>query len=117
MHILVVDDDPGLRDLLEFALSIEGHEVRSAKHGGEAIQMLSADYHPDIILLDMQMPVKTGAEVLDALRSMPNRPRVIVLSDRLPPEACLFPGDDFIAKPYNVHAVIDAIAATPAQAA
>jgi CheY-like chemotaxis protein len=61
--ILVVDDEEGLRLLYEEVLKEEGYEVLTAKNGREAIQQLEAG-KPDLIILDIVMPVMDGMEAL-----------------------------------------------------
>jgi CheY-like chemotaxis protein len=58
--VLVVDDDEAIRWLLCEALSSEGYEVRVAANGKEALSLLSGDFRPCLILLDLNMPVMNG---------------------------------------------------------
>lgn len=57
--VLVVDDDPDSRTLLELALSLEGYVVLAAANGAEALDT-ARRCHPDVILLDLAMPVMDG---------------------------------------------------------
>jgi DNA-binding response OmpR family regulator len=57
--ILVVDDDPDSRTLLELALSLVGYVTLAASNGAEALE-IAGRYHPDVILLDLAMPVMDG---------------------------------------------------------
>ena len=66
--ILVVDDEMELCDLIAFQLSDEGYEVNQAYSFHEAVEKYS-DFHPDIILSDMQMPGGTGLELFKQLKS------------------------------------------------
>lgn len=62
-HILVVDDDPDLRETLQDVLEELGYAVTSAKDGADALrQLLAAKERPSLILLDLQMPNMDGAE-------------------------------------------------------
>lgn len=65
--ILVVDDDPGIVGFLQLALADEGYHVRAAGNGREALASV-ADHRPDLILLDMNMPVMDGWEFTSQLR-------------------------------------------------
>jgi CheY-like chemotaxis protein len=65
--ILVVDDDPGIVGFLELALVDEGYAVRAAANGREALDQI-AQRRPDLILLDMNMPVMDGWEFCNQLR-------------------------------------------------
>jgi CheY-like chemotaxis protein len=58
-RVLVVDDDPQLRELLQDVLADEGYVVQSANHGAAALDVLGT-WHPDVILLDLMMPVMDG---------------------------------------------------------
>jgi CheY-like chemotaxis protein len=61
MRVLVVDDDEGIRDSLTELLEDEGHQVMSAENGADALTKLAAmTPAPDLILLDLMMPVKDG---------------------------------------------------------
>lgn len=68
--VLVVDDDPTIRELVEVLLDGEGYEVRTAVHGGEALDVLES-WTRDVIVLDMRMPVMDGAAVLTARQASP----------------------------------------------
>jgi len=65
--ILVVDDDPNVRDLLADLLALEGHDVYLAGSGSEALDAISRD-RPDCLLLDIMMPGMSGHEVLANVR-------------------------------------------------
>lgn len=72
MHILIVEDDPGIREMLADVLADEGHTVVTAGHGQEALDYLDrADGRPDVILLDLMMPVMTGWQFREAQRQTP----------------------------------------------
>jgi CheY-like chemotaxis protein len=77
--ILVVDDEKAIRDLLCRVLTIGGFEVEGAADGYEALERVAAR-RPDLVLLDLMMPVLDGWSVLDRLRDEANPPPVIVVS-------------------------------------
>ncbi|ORY73093.1 hypothetical protein BCR35DRAFT_354215 [Leucosporidium creatinivorum] len=93
LKILVVDDEPINRRLLEKILMREGHEVKTCEHGGELLRLLELDGDWDLVLLDLQMPHMNGVETTRAIRLretlMPfsNR-RSIAINGRLPVFAC-----------------------------
>ncbi len=66
--ILVVDDDPDVLELLKFHLDRTGHEAFCAKGGADALERAAYD-RPDIIILDVRMPIVDGARVLQILRA------------------------------------------------
>ena len=77
-RILVVDDDESIRELVEMALSSEGHLVMTAPHGAAALEVI-ARTPPDVILLDMKMPVMDGWELARRYREMPGPHAPIVV--------------------------------------
>jgi CheY-like chemotaxis protein len=71
-HVLVVDDDAGIRDSLRELLELEGYAVETAEHGRAGLQRIEAQGVPCLVLLDLMMPVMNGVEFLQALRNHPN---------------------------------------------
>jgi CheY-like chemotaxis protein len=70
MHdILVVDDDRGIRDTLAALLEGEGYGVRRAENGQVALDMLRRQPKPELMLLDLMMPVLSGFELLEMLEN------------------------------------------------
>lgn len=67
-RIAVIEDDLSLRQLYEFKLSISGFDVRTAANGAEGL-LLAEDFDPHLVLLDLRMPVMSGDEMLERLRS------------------------------------------------
>jgi two-component system response regulator CpxR len=69
--VLVVDDDPDIRETLRFVLEDAGYPVYAAENGKEALAILAAaDRLPGLILLDLMMPVMSGDEMLKALKTV-----------------------------------------------
>ena len=103
MRILVVDDDPSLRDALERALKLEGYDVDLARDGLQAIQMADPGRH-DAIVLDLGLPRIDGLEVCRRLRAQSNRTPVLMLTARDAVDdrvAGLDAGaDDYLVKPF-----------------
>ncbi|MFO0444344.1 MAG: response regulator transcription factor [Betaproteobacteria bacterium] len=79
--VLIADDEPNILVTLEFLMQREGHRVLLARDGDEALAQLRA-HRPDLVLLDVMMPGKTGYEVCQALRADETlaRPRVLLLT-------------------------------------
>ncbi len=103
MRILVVDDEPALRDALERALRLERYDVITAADGGDALAAIEAQ-PPDAVVLDVLMPVKDGLQVARELRASGSDVPVLMLtaretvSDRV---AGLDAGaDDYLVKPF-----------------
>ena len=101
--ILVVDDDPKLRRLVERQLTAEGFDVVLASNGEEALYQASLG-HPDLIVLDISMPVMDGFEALERLREFFTDP-VIILSatdqEREKVRALDLGADDYMTKPFG----------------
>ena len=68
--ILVADDEPNIVISLEYLLKREGYQVVVARDGQEALDAITRE-HPDLVLLDVMMPHKTGFEVCQAVRTTP----------------------------------------------
>jgi two-component system KDP operon response regulator KdpE len=76
--ILIIDDEPQIRKLLQISLESNDHKVIQASTGKEGL-ILSANHLPDLILLDIGLPDKSGHEILKELREWYNNP-IIILS-------------------------------------
>jgi DNA-binding response OmpR family regulator len=77
-HLLVVEDDTEMRDLLKKVLEKEGYRVSVAEDGAEALSMLGGGAY-DLVVTDMLMPVKNGLDLLqDVHRSRPTLPVIVV---------------------------------------
>jgi CheY-like chemotaxis protein len=112
-QILVVDDDPAIRQLLTDVLEIDGHDVRVAVDGLAAVQTLAA-MRPDCVILDVMMPGLDGYGVLRNLRSQDGDPvPVIMLTAAADPgsaERAWADGVDYyLAKPFTADQVLDVI--------
>jgi two-component system response regulator MprA len=104
MAILVVDDEPAVRDSLRRALELEGYEVELASDGEEALGLLSGDREPEAVILDILMPGVDGLEVCRRLRKSGNTLPVLMLTARAEVDsrvAGLDAGaDDYLPKPF-----------------
>ena len=103
MRLLVVDDDPSVREALALVLDLNGFEVTTATDGREAIRTLAID-SPDAVILDVLMPGLDGLEVCRRLRATGDRTPVLMLTARSEVServAGLEAGaDDYLAKPF-----------------
>ncbi len=104
--ILVIDDEPSLRDMLDDILTMEGFTVITAGDGEEGLKKIYGD-QPDLIILDCSMPVLDGYEVLGRIRKDPalySKPVIMltVLSGEFDEIRGLELGaDDYITKPFR----------------
>ncbi|WP_448630311.1 response regulator transcription factor [Cellulomonas soli] len=103
--VLVVDDDPGLRELLDSGLAFAGYRVRTAATAAEAFDRLREE-RPDAVVLDVVLPGTDGLDVLRLLRSTGDRTPVLLLTarDAVPDRvAGLTAGaDDYLTKPFDL---------------
>ena len=76
--ILVADDEPNIVISLEYLLKREGYTVLIARDGQEALDAIVRD-QPDLVLLDVMMPKKSGFEVCEALRADPSKAGVLIV--------------------------------------
>jgi two-component system response regulator CpxR len=65
--VLLIEDDPGIREMLQETLSILGYDVATATNGQEGLDYLAHHPKPSVVLLDLMMPIMTGWEFMDAL--------------------------------------------------
>ena len=110
-RVLVIDDDPDVRDLMERYLSREGFEVMSASSGQEGIESIK-EFDPDVITLDVLMPVMDGWSVLSELKKDPDTSKipVIMLSmlDELDMSFALG-ASDYLLKPIKRDVLVDTV--------
>src|SRR4051812_29359911 len=78
--ILIIDDEPTMLRYLRTLLEVEGYRVETATHGGEAIARLQQAPAPDLLLLDVLMPVLDGLQTLEQVRAMHPGMKVVMLS-------------------------------------
>jgi two-component system KDP operon response regulator KdpE len=104
-RILVVDDESQIRRVMRTTLTAQGYEVSEATNGDEAIRLVrSSDY--DLVLLDVNMPGKSGIETCRELRAMGSNPAIIMVtvrdSEADKVEALDAGADGYITKPFGI---------------
>jgi len=106
MRLLIAEDDKALGLFLSRGLEADGHRIRLAFDGGAAVTAFCEDL-PDLTILDLNMPVKDGEQVLDEVRAINAELPVLVLTGRQEVETrvrCLDRGaDDLMIKPFSLH--------------
>jgi DNA-binding response OmpR family regulator len=114
--VLVVDDEPDILLMLRMAFEDEGHEVVTAPDGGQALERLAED-HPDVVVLDMMMPVIDGLGVLEAKQAGGEATPVIVVSAKSDPRdsrrALELGAVEYVVKPFDLDRLLS-LAATVA---
>jgi DNA-binding response OmpR family regulator len=106
--ILVVEDEPALQETLVYTLQKQGYRVKSAVDGEKAIQA-ARDFQPDLIILDIMLPVFDGFEVCRVLRQEMNTPIMMLTArdDEIDRVIGLELGaDDYITKPFSMRELI-----------
>lgn len=103
-RILIVDDEPQLTRVLRTGLSSRGYDVRVAADGLSGLETFS-DWHPDLVITDLAMPVMDGLELCRRVRSVSPVP-IIVLSakgeEKIKVEALDLGADDYVTKPFGI---------------
>jgi len=107
--VLVVDDEPNIRELVEVALKFHGCAVAVSASGKDALHQAEA-YEPDLMILDVMLPDIDGFEVCRALRAEGNDVPVIFLTARDTTSDTIrgltLGGDDYVTKPFSVEALV-----------
>lgn len=112
--ILVADDEPDILEILSFNLKNEGYKIVTANNGQQALQKAQT-YRPDLIILDVMMPGKSGIEVCRLLRNKPEfKETIIIFLTAMNDEATEVSGletgaDDYITKPISPKVLISRI--------
>ena len=109
MHILAVEDEPAMAELLQSALSEEGHLVTLATDGWQALQFGQTGRF-DLILLDLMLPGVNGFEVVQRLRKARIQTPILVLTARDAPaeivKALDSGADDYLTKPFSLRVLL-----------
>jgi two-component system, OmpR family, alkaline phosphatase synthesis response regulator PhoP len=112
--ILIADDEPDILEIIQYNLHAEGFEVITAKNGNEAIDKAKKNL-PDLIILDIMMPGKTGMEVCNLLRMQPAfKNTLIIFLTALSDEGTEIKGlesgaDDYITKPISPKVLVSKV--------
>ncbi len=105
-QVLVVDDEPAIRETVATLLEEEGYRVRRAKDGVEALSTLAGD-GIDVILADIDMPRLDGASLVRKLRGRGNRIPIVLMS-AIYADVDL-PGVRFVPKPFAIDRLLGAV--------
>lgn len=104
--ILIADDEPDILEIINYNLLTEGYTVITAKNGNEAVELAKL-HKPDLIILDVMMPGKTGFEVCKILRILPGFENTVIIfltalnDDSTQIRGLETGGDDYITKPIS----------------
>ena len=112
--ILIVDDEPNIVISLEFLMKKEGFAVAVANDGDEALALV-ASFDPDLLLLDVMMPKKSGFEVCEALRADPERAdlKIVMLTakgrDTEMAKGLAIGADAYVNKAFSTKELVDKV--------
>jgi two-component system, cell cycle sensor histidine kinase and response regulator CckA len=112
--VLIVDDEPSLRNLLSRTLNSQGIQTLTAGDGEDALQVLSHQPEIDLVLLDLTMPKKDGFEVFSTLRAQGNTIPIVLMSGYSEHALKRFTAINgetppFLQKPFRAHELVDVI--------
>ncbi|MCU1378366.1 MAG: response regulator with CheY-like receiver domain and winged-helix DNA-binding domain [Acidimicrobiales bacterium] len=112
--VLLVDDEPDILLMLRMAFEDEGHEIVMAADGRMALERL-VEHLPDVVLLDMMMPVVDGWGVLDAMKVEGNETPVVVVSAKSDPKDCKraleLGAIEYVLKPFDLDRLLTLVTA------
>src|SRR5262245_60438048 len=111
--VLLVDDDPEIIDAIRYALEAKGFKIFIARDGNQGLAMAESE-DPDLVILDMMMPKRSGFLVLEKLRrTRPVPVRVIMITanegSRHKAYAEMLGVDDYLRKPFAMDKLIDTV--------
>lgn len=112
--ILIADDEPDILEIVHYNLKQEGYEVYTAKDGDDALAK-AKQLKPDLIILDIMMPKKTGVEVCSILRTQPAfKDTLIIFLTALSDESSQIKGldtgaDDYVSKPISPKVLVSRV--------
>jgi len=113
-EVFLMEDEPNICLVLESVLTHEGHNVTTANNGAAGLEKLSKSQKPDVVLLDLNMPVLNGREVAQRMKNDPdlNDIPVVIMSgcvayaEDFPPNDCY---ESVLSKPFDLTDLIDLI--------
>ena len=112
LDILVVDDQPGVRYLLDIVINESGHKAHTAQNGLEALDM-ARSIRPDLIFMDVRMPIMGGLEALAKIKPLAPETAVVIMtaygSDETIEEAKNLGALGCMAKPFDINDIKDFI--------
>jgi DNA-binding NarL/FixJ family response regulator len=113
-RVLLCDDSPQIRELVRIVLELEGNEVVSEADNGRDAVDEAERLQPDVVVLDLSMPVMDGLEALPEIRRVAPSARIVVLSgfdnERLVSQALALGADYYVPKGGDPDEIVDAVA-------
>ena len=112
--VMIVDDEPDLRDMLNIMMSKEGFEIEMAEDGSDFLEKVDK-FNPDLVTLDVMMPGLTTSEILTKIKKKKNEPKIILLTivrySREEKKEMLKANNiiDYIEKPFDIDDLMSTI--------
>ena len=111
-RILIVDDDPDIIESVRYALENNEYQVLVARDGNQGLAMAERE-DPDLIILDMMMPKRSGFLVMEKLRRSSRPHKIIMITanegNRHKAYAEMLGVDDYIRKPFNMNQLLESV--------
>jgi len=110
-RVLIADDEPNIVTSLEFLMEANGYEVRISRDGEDALEQV-AEFAPDLILLDVMMPVMNGFEVCQKVRENPawHEVKILMLTakgrDTEASKGLALGADSYVTKPFSTRELV-----------
>jgi two-component system chemotaxis response regulator CheY len=111
-RILLVEDDSGIRESVAEVLELEGYHVSAVANGSDALEWLARELPPDVLLVDLVMPVMNGSELLARVKADPRLSDVpsILMTAAIPSAQSPVPAADAtLPKPFELDALLDVV--------
>lgn len=112
LNILLIDDEDHLQEVLGLLLEIEGHNIATAYTGGEALEKAKSNKY-DLIITDLKMPGMSGMEVIKNFKLQNPDTKIIMITgfpaEEVEKKARQYGADEFIAKPFHMDKMREAI--------
>jgi two-component system, OmpR family, alkaline phosphatase synthesis response regulator PhoP len=112
MKVLIVDDEPNIVMSLEFLMRKQGYEVRVATDGEQALEA-AAEFAPDLVLLDVMLPRRSGYEVCQRLRAESREVKIVMLTAKgravEETKGYALGADAYVTKPFSTRDLVDRV--------
>lgn len=109
MRILIAEDDELILKTIEHKLIKEGHEIILTRNGKDAIEKIK-EGNIDLVISDIMMPFASGIEILSSIKTLENKPAIIILSsmgqEEVVEEAFSLGASDFMVKPFSPNELV-----------
>ncbi len=111
-RILLVEDDSGIRESVAEVLELEGYQVSAVANGSDALEWLAREVPPDVLLVDLVMPVMSGGELLARVKADPRLAAVpaILMTAAIPsPQSPIPAADATLPKPFELDTLLEVV--------